>query len=379
MTIAILIISAALLFYTWVGYPGVLALLSRFHRRPVQRAASALQVTIIVAAHDEERNLGPLLENLLSLDYPGNRIEIMVASDGSTDATEEIVTRFAAADPRIRLLCSPGRAGKSGVQNLAAAQSGGEILFFTDASARLRRDALRRMIENFSDPRVGLVTATVHLGEPQDAVAKGQGFYWRYELWLRQLESEMGILATGSGQGLAVRRHLFRALPARYGDDCIMPIDVRLQGYRVVQEPEAIVFDTMPHSIGGELGTRVRMTARNWAGTLARPGLLNPVRFPLTSLGLVSHKLLRWLTPFLLVTIMVANTLLALRHQALLFWLLQIGFYASAAVGWGRTRQTKPAGWFGYSFSFCLANVGFLLGMIQALRNQRIVAYEPAD
>jgi len=154
-----------------------------------------------------------------------------------------------------------------------------------------------------------------------------------------------------------------------------MPLDVRAQGYKVIQERDATVFDAMPHSIEGELRARIRMTARNWTGTLSRPKVLNPLRFPLTSLGLVSHKLLRWLTPFLLAAVFVSSSLLALGGQLRSLWWLQLAFYISALVGWQLTRKQRPAGVFGYSFSFCLANVGFLLGMVKAFRNQKIVSY----
>jgi hypothetical protein len=192
---------------------------------------------------------------------------------------------------------------------------------------------------------------------------------------LRAAESDLGILATGSGQALLVRKELFRPLPACYGDDCIMPLDVRLQGYRVVQDRRAIVFDTMPHSIEGELRARIRMTARNWTGTLSRPALLNPLRFPLTSVGLVSHKLLRWLTPFFLAAVLISSAVLTVKGGASAFLWLQIGFYLSALIGWGLASKQRPASVFGYPFSFCLANVGFLLGIVKVLRNQKIVAY----
>ncbi len=142
-----------------------------------------------------------------------------------------------------------------------------------------------------------------------------------------------------------------------------------------MQEPAAGVYDTMPHTVEGELRSRVRMTARNWTGTLSRPALLNPLRFPLTALGLVSHKLLRWLTPFLLAILFVTNTLLVFRHEQIILWVLQILFYVSALVGWLLARTEKPAGVFAYPFSFCLANLGFTLGIFKALRNQTIVTY----
>lgn len=373
----ILLISLAIVLYVWIGYPllvTVLALLFARKRTSLKPSVDPF-ISVIVPVHDEELTIASKLGDCLELLYPQEKLEIIVASDGSTDRTEEVVRRFIARDPRICWLHSDHRVGKSGIQNLAAGRARGALLFFTDANTSMPPGTLRALIDPMSDPRVGLVTATVHFGLPEDAVEKGQGFYWRYELLLRSAESSLGILATGSGQGLLIRRELFRPLPTCYGDDCIMPLDVRLQGYRVLQDQGATVFDAMPHSIEGELRTRIRMTARNWTGTLSRPSLLNPLRFPLTALGLVSHKLLRWLTPLFLALILLCNTRLAIEGRVITLWFLQFGFYLCACVGWFLTRKQRPAWFFGYAFSFCLANLGFFLGMLKALRSQRIVAY----
>lgn len=382
MALEVLISCVGVVVYTWILYPLLLWILNL--RRPQVADTARFEelpfVSIIIAAHNEQETIAEKLHNCLELVYPRDRLEIVVASDGSTDRTAEIVRRFSARDPRISWLESDRRVGKSGVQNLAATRARGDIFFFTDASTGMPSGALRTLIDDLADPRVGLVTATVLFGNPlfsnpEDAIEKGQGFYWRYELFLRAAESDLGILATGSGQALLVRRELFQTLPTCYGDDCIMPLDVRLQGYRVVQDRKAIVYDTMPHSIEGELRARIRMTARNWTGTLSRAAVLNPLRFPLTSIGLVSHKLLRWLTPIFLAAILLSSAALFVRGGASLFLCLQIGFYLAALIGWWLARKQKPAWLFGYPFSFCLANVGFLLGMVKALRNQKIVAY----
>jgi cellulose synthase/poly-beta-1,6-N-acetylglucosamine synthase-like glycosyltransferase len=373
----ILLGSWAAVLYTWILYPLLLRLLNLLAARVVHPANSEKipSVSIIIAAHNEQKTIAKKLQNCLDLVYPRDQMEIIVASDGSTDRTAEIVRMFSARDARISWLESDRRVGKSGAQNLAATRARGDSLLFTDASADMPPQALQTMIDDLADSRVGLVTATVFFGEPEDAVEKGQGFYWRYELGLRAAESDLGILATGSGQALLVRRELFRPLPACYGDDCIMPLDVRLQGYRVVQDRRAIVYDTMPHSIEGELRARIRMTARNWTGTLSRPALLNPLHFPMTSIGLVSHKLLRWLTPFFLAAVLLSSTVIAVKGGSSAFLWLQVGFYLSALIGWRLARKQKPASVFGYSFSFCLANIGFLLGIVKVLRNQKIVAY----
>lgn len=373
----IFLISSVIVLYVWIGYPLLVSALACLlaHEPTSFHSASDPLVSIIIPVHNEELKIASKLGDCLELLYPYGKLEIVVASDGSTDRTDEIVRRFIARDSRIQWLHSAHRVGKSGIQNLAAGRARGDLLFFTDANTAMPPGILRTLVDHLSEPRVGLVTATVLFGHPEDAVEKGQGFYWRYELLLRAAESRLGILATGSGQALLVRRELFRSLPICYGDDCIMPLDVRLQGYRVLQDQEATVFDAMPHSIEGELRARIRMTARNWTGTLSRPALLNPLRFPLTALGLVSHRLLRWLTPFFLAIILICNTRLALEGLFITAWSLQIGFYCCACVGWLLTRKQRPAWVFGYAFSFCLANIGFFLGMLKAFRSQKIVAY----
>jgi cellulose synthase/poly-beta-1,6-N-acetylglucosamine synthase-like glycosyltransferase len=383
--------------YTWLGYPALLWIGRQLwpRQRPVRARSepsmsersiseptiseptiSEPTISIIIAVHNEEDHIAAKLENCLALLYAHDRLEFLVASDGSTDATEAIAMEFAQRDPRIRLLRSQGRAGKSGVQNLAVAHATGDILFFTDASARAQPDLLQQIAEDFADPEVGLVAPVVYLGEPDGSVAEGQGAYWRYELFLRQAESDLGILATASGAALAIRRELFRPLPLHYGDDCILPLDVRLQGRRVLQEPRAAVFDTMPHTIKGEFKARVRMTARNWTGTVSRHALLNPFRFPITAWGLVSHKLLRWLTPFFLALVYLINTWMVFRGELFGLWIAQSCFYGAAFAGWRLTLGQRCARVFGYPFAFCLANLGFLFGLVLVLRRQTVVTYK---
>lgn len=373
----IILAAFLLLAYTWAGFPVILWLMRKLHVAKIARAPlpDSLSVSIIIAVHNEERNIEAKLTDCFQLDYPPDRLEVIIVSDNSTDRTEEIAREFGVRDPRVRLLVGEGRSGKSAAQNLGVQHARGDILFFTDADTRMRPETLKVLIENFADPKIGLVTADVYLGQPGNAVAEGQGMYWRFELFLRKLESELGILATGSGQLLMMRRELFRPIQPMYGDDCVLPLDVRLQGYRVVQDTRVIVYDTMPSSITGELRARVRMTARNWTGTLSRPGVLNPFRFPVTAWALFSHKLLRWLTPSFLAVMLLANVALALRGQWIALCVLQVAFYAGAWIGWLRARKGAPAWVFAYPFAFCLANVGFLLGMVKVMRRQKITSY----
>jgi cellulose synthase/poly-beta-1,6-N-acetylglucosamine synthase-like glycosyltransferase len=371
----LVVLALALLAYTWIGYPALLLFLQSLFNHEIERAPIHPSVTLILAVHNEQSCIEEKLLDCLNLNYPPGRMEILVVSDHSTDATEKIVEELASNHPRIRLLRTGTRAGKSGAQNLAAEQARGEILFFTDANTRMNVGVLDQLAQNFADPHVGLVTATIHFLQPKGAVPEGQGMYWRYELLIRRAESALGILAKASGQALGVRRDLFRPLQPCYGDDCILPLEVRLQGYRVVHDDRAVVTDTMPHTLDGEMRARTRMTARNWGGTLSQIAILNPFRFPLTAWALISHKVLRWLSPLFLILLFAASTVSALRGQWIDLWILQAAFYGFAFCGWQCVRRGKGAGIFGYAFAFCLANIGFLFGLVKAVRNQRIVAY----
>lgn len=371
-----LLFCGLLLAYTWVGYALLLILVRLFYKPAHVLEETRLTFSIVLAAYNEETHIRAKLENCLALEYPREQVEIIVGSDGSTDSTEEIVREFVGRDPRVRLVRSAGRAGKSGVQNLAVAHAKGAILLFTDAETSAGPELLRQIAAQFADSRVGMVAPVVHFGRFGTPVSEGQGAYWRFELFLRQLESDLGILATCSGSAFAIRRELFSPIPPQYGDDCVVPLDIRLQGYRIVQSPESIVYDEMPHSVDGELRARIRMTARNWAGILSRPGVLNPFRFPATSWGLISHKFLRWMTPLFLAVMYLVNLALLLRRHFILLFALQSCFYLAAVIGWRKSESQACERIFGLPFAFCLANVGFLLGLIKCVRGQRVVAYK---
>ena len=372
--LAVLILVVA---YTWVGYPALLWTATRIVKRASNRAGHEFPaISIVVACYNEESRIAAKLNDCLALQYPAGKLEILVGSDGSTDGMEQIVEQFAAREPRIQLVRSGGRAGKSGAQNLAAAQARGDIILFTDAETETRPNLLQQLAEDFADPKVGLVAPVVQFGRFDDPVSKGQGSYWRFELFLRQLESDLGILATASGAAFAVRRKSFRPIPLEYGDDCIVPLDVCLQGYKILQDRRCVVSDEMPHSISGELRTRVRMTARNWSGILCRPALLNPLRFPGIAWGLISHKFLRWMTPFFLLAIFLANGWLVYNRRVVPLFLLQSCFYLAAFVGWRRSHRDRCERIFGYPFAFCLANLGFLLGIVKSIRGQKLLAYK---
>lgn len=371
--IGLFLFCAAVLYYVYHGYGVVLRLLAlgRQERAPAAVPDDALPtVTLLLTVHNEERNIERRLANILAQDFPKDRLDVLVASDGSTDRTDAMVEAY--GNP-VRLIRAD-RLGKSGTQNLAVPEARGEVVVLTDADAEFAPDFLRRVAEAFVDPTVGCVTTELHMAQLGGAVSQGQGYYWSYELKIRALESRLGILAVASGQAMAFRRSAFVPLPRDVGDDCMIPLDVALQGLRVVHLKSARAWDSMAAEASGEFRARVRMTLRNWIGTWRRGALLNPLRYPGYAWALWSHKLLRWLGPVFLIAMTVSAAVLAVEGiwiPAALMGLL----YGAGLAGWWADRSGKSLPGAGTIYSFLLANLGFLVGLSKALAGQSIVQY----
>lgn len=367
-------ISLLLLTYIYQGYYWLLRLLPV--RAPaLSKADYTPSVTLLLTVHNEAEVIEERLNNLLELDYPAELLQILVASDRSTDETDQLVT--AIDDPRVTLFQPEESEGKTDTQNQAVSQASGDILVFTDADTRFDPMFLRALVAPFVDSQIG--GATGHLRFHQDAgdgIAENQGFYWNYELKLRARESLMGWLAVGSGACLAIRRQLFLPMQAAYGEDCILPLDVVTAGKRFVFIPDAHAWDRMESTTSGELATRIRMTLRNWQGTWAYPALLNPFRNPGVAVALWSHKLLRWCSPFFLFMATIAAITLA--GNGGLYFLAACGFagfYLMALLGWGAQGMGRRIPLVHTAFSFLLANIGFAMGLLRALRGDQIRRY----
>ncbi|HEU5018868.1 MAG TPA: glycosyltransferase [Pseudolabrys sp.] len=366
---------AALLVYAYWGYRFLLRCLRGKMQRPTggEDANMAPRITVLLTVHNEERNIKERLQNLVAQDYPSDRVEIVVCSDGSADGTESLVEEFVSAH-EIRVVRT-SRVGKSQAQNAAMPQTRGDIVVLTDAETRFDKGFLKAVAACFADREVGCVTAHVRFIERSGAIAQNQGRYWAYELSLRELESDAGILAVASGQAMAFRRELFRPLPVFAGDDCIIPLDVVSQGKRVVHCREALAYDSMENEGGKEFRTRVRMTMRNWTGTWRYPALLNPFKHAGYAFALWSHKLLRWLG-WVGLLLMAAGTigLIATRTMPV----ASFGFLlvvAAACIGWWAEERRIKLPVANTIYSFFLANTAFMVGVLRALAGRRIVIY----
>jgi cellulose synthase/poly-beta-1,6-N-acetylglucosamine synthase-like glycosyltransferase len=281
--------SLGALAWTHAGYPLAAAALRRARGRSVAKENDTPTAAIVVAAHDERDVIARRVENLLALDYPPELVEIVVASDASSDGTDEIVAEIAAREPRVRLL-SCARGGKVAAQNLAVRKTQGEVLAFSDANARWPADALRRLVRSFADPEVAYVFGRLNLRDP--AGGNREGLYWRYETWLREQESALGSVTGGNGSIYAVRREDYVEVDPRFGHDLAFPYLMVQRGRRAVYEPEAVAYEKPSRDLEDEYRRKVRMFEHCWL-ILLRGRMLRDVP-PLYLGALVSHRVLRY-------------------------------------------------------------------------------------
>ncbi len=370
---------AALFVYVYVGYPALLWLIRRVYRKPVRKADITPYVTIAITAHNEEAHIGQRLDNCLSLDYPRERMEILVASDGSTDRTAEIVRAYTARGVRLLEL---SRVGKARADNALIAEARGEIIITTSATGYYRPDFVRKIVRNFADPEVGAVTGVYqphNAGESSTSAT--ESVYYRYEMFIRQLESDLGILATSGGVALGFRRDLFVPLHPASDMDNMIPLHVVTARKRVVFEPEAIAHDDASTSPEEQFRQRVRSVTRSLRDRLRMRHLLNPFQYPGPAFSLWSHKLLRWGTPFFLLGLLISNAFLLDQPLYRIFFVLQLGFYLVALIGFLWRKRGDVPRLLALPLHVVVVHTAFLLGIVNVLRGQEITMWDriPAE
>jgi cellulose synthase/poly-beta-1,6-N-acetylglucosamine synthase-like glycosyltransferase len=363
--------------YVYIGYPCLVFVLAQLRPRPVRKGSDLPTVTFVVAAYNEEPAIAEKLRNTLALEYPADRLEIIVASDGSTDRTEEIVTTEFAG--RVKLLALGGRHGKTLAQNRVVAEvATGDILVFSDATTVYRPESLRALVANFSDPDVGLATGNVVYGiETNASVDKGRAAYWNYESFLRRQESIFNSVLGAAGCCYALRRRLYTPLAADMISDVVQTVMVVQQGFRAVVEDDAIVYEPAEsRGIGEELERRARVIARGLRAKWYLRDFFHPLRHPWFCWQVLSHRLLRWSVPVFLVIAFLANAALVGRPFYTLVFAGQVLFYAAAVTGFLLERRGhRPPGLM-VPFYFCVVNIAPLLAARSLLRGERKVTWE---
>lgn len=349
------------LLYTYAGYPLLVWVCARLFGREPRRADSTPSVSLLLPMYNEEAHVEAKLRNSLALEYPKDKLEILVASDGSTDRTNELTRRFA---PRgIRLLALPHR-GKSALLSVAVARARGELLVFSDATIELAPDAIRKLARHFADPRVGAVSAAYRLRPSTDVRSQGEGLYWRYESFIKRQESRLHSVIGAHGPCHAIRRSLFTQLGATHiNDDYLIPMRALAQGSRVVYDPDVVAWERELVSMAGEFARRRRIAAGNCQQIVALAPLLHP-RQGWVAWCLISHKVLRTLAPLVMVALLAASFRLpapwagpVLAAQALL--------YGCAVAGYWCQRRGVSVRWLSIPFYFCLGNLAMLAGLLR--------------
>ena len=360
-------ILVGLLVYVYLLFPAAMTALGMLRRRRVAGVNTPV-VTVLTAAHNELRNISLKIANTLESDYPPDKLTMIVGSDGSDDGTDAVVA--ACGDVRVRLISTVGRIGKTNTINAICAVAAGEIFVFTDTDVMIEPHAIRIMTDYFDDPRVGAVCAR---RTDREHGVSGAGLavqlYNLYEGGIKCGEGVLGRVMGGDGSLYAIRRTLFRELPPNVPDDFVNILRVIEQGYLVRYAQEAVSWDELPRHGGMEFARRRRIAARAWGTLGVMRSLLNPVRFPLACFLLVSHKVIRWFTGYILLALLVLNCTLA--SDPLLRWSMvgQAVFYSTAVAGYfvSNSPLLKPLRLISH---FVLSNIAAMVGIADVMRGR---------
>ncbi len=370
--------SASLLLYVYVGYPallGLLALLVGRARRPDPSSEGLPSISVLIAAYNEEKNIGKKIEQALALDYPADKLQIVVVSDGSTDRTCSIVAGF--QDSRVRLLEIHQRKGKTHAQNQGVTVCTGEIVVFSDATTVYHPQTVRYHVCNYKDPKVGAVSGRYQYfdSEGQSPTGLGTIAFWNYENLIKTFQSRVKTISGCCGCNYSVRRSLYTELDQDIISDLVQPLWILAKGYRVVFEDRALAYEETTKSTTEEFAMRVRVVTRGIRGVLSVPDLLKPWKHPWISFQLLSHKILRWLVPLFLVILLVSSVGLARSSGYLYLAGAQIAFYAFALLSMVLPfhRRWKPLG---VPLYFCTLNAAAFVSLIQFFRGKRYVVWE---
>ncbi len=361
--------------YSYAIYPAVLLLLPR--RKICTNDGPALPsfVSIIITAHNEQERIAKKIDNTLAVDYPAHRREILVASDSSTDATDEIVCRYINEGSPLLLVRACERRGKEHAQRLAIAKASGEVLVFTDVSTMIPADALHPLVEDFADPRVGAVSSEDRFITADGSVV-GEGAYVRYEMWLRGLESRKGSLVGLSGSFFAARREVCEPWDIDVPSDFNTALNCARKGYVAVSDPRVLGHYPNITDERREYARKVRTVTRGIAGLVRNIDVLNPYRFGLFAFQVWSHKVMRWAVPWFMLLALLSSWMLARTH-----WVYAAAFGGQAVLYMlallARGRPALPA-LLKIPYFFVQVNLAIAHATLAFLFGKRVTVWEPS-
>ena len=361
---------------TYVGYPLIIWIAGELFPFKAEKSDFAPYVSIIISAFNEGKSLRRKLVNTLALDYPRDRLEILLGSDGSNDETRWIGEEFVTHG--IKFYHFSENRGKTAVQNDLVKESNGTLLVFTDAASFMSPDALRKIVANFADSRVGCVGATLSfIGTKRNLTAQSQGIYWKYESRIREMESKIGSLIGVDGPLYAIRKEAYVHLESDAISDLLSPLLVLEKGWKVVLEEGAKVDEEIKNTRNAEFRTRRRIVSRGFLGIWKVVWLLNVKRNPKLALQIIFHKLIRWLVgPLLLLNVMACIALIN-RFPFNAFLVVYFYILIFGAIGLVLERLQIKSKVLSVAFYFLLVNIAATMGLVDFLRRKKAVSWVP--
>lgn len=369
-------LSIFMILYPIIIYPSLVCLLGLTWPRPVKRGSWLPCVTVLIPAHNEAQNIAATIRNKLEQDYPRERLEIIVMSDGSTDRTEDIVREFSSQN--VRLVRRERREGKAAAINEGVRHAKGEILVFSDANSMFSPDAIRRMIENFSDSEIGYVTGKLtYKVESVGTAGSGCSGYIKYENALRALETKAGSIIGVNGGVDAIRRELYRDVPSQLITDFVLPLNVVSTKHRVVYDERAHSFEVANSELGSEFRMRVRVALRALQGITFMRRLCNPVKHPWAAFSLISHKVIRYCSFFFLAIVFVTNLVLVSNPHYAALLITQVITYTLAIVGLRKSLPKLLQKLTLIPAYFLMTNAAFAVATMKFLKGETMATWQP--
>jgi glycosyltransferase involved in cell wall biosynthesis len=363
-----------LIIYTYLGYPLILYVLSSFRNRQVQSDDNYHPtVTLIITVHNEEKRIENKIKNTLELSYPHEKLQVLFISDASTDETESIIKRYQSQG--IGLVQSPERRGKEYAQRLAIEKAKGEILVFSDVATMLEPDGVQRIVANFADPSVGCVSSEDRLVDENGRIS-GEGAYVRYEMWLRSLETKVNSVVGLSGSFFAARKVVCNNWPTDIPSDFNTLLNSIRSGYRGISDPKSIGIYTNLKDEKREFERKVRTITRGINAVMANKSLLNYMRYGIFSWQLISHKLLRWLVPWLLTAALGSHLILAVRNR--FYRLLLVPHLAFYMIGCLGTWSVRIPEILKIPYYFIHVNRAIAVAWVKYMRGERFITWTPS-
>lgn len=369
-------------FYAYIGYGILIWMMVKiktfFTKKSPFNHHFLPEVTILVAAYNEQECIEDKIKNSLAIDYPKDKLKIVFVTDGSTDKTTEIISQYS----DIQLFHKDERSGKMAAINRVMPLIDTPITIFSDANAMLNAESVREIVKHFSNEKVGVVAGEKRILKTTGQTAEvGEGIYWKYESFLKKLDSELYSAVGAAGELYAIRTNLFEELEAdTLLDDFVLSLKICQKGYVTAYEPNAYATETASLNSAEELKRKIRICAGGFQSTFRLTGLLNPFKSGTLTFQYISHRLLRWIiVPFALVLILAINAVLVSKNQFYLFsFIAQVLFYAMAILGFYYEKTGKKVKVLYVPYYFSMMNYSALAGFKRFLKNQQNVVWEKA-